>query len=77
MNFLEEKKPLEMEYHNWEQLQEKAVTTIRLCLVDDVLYHIMNLSSPVKIWKKLKSRYVSKSLMSKLYLKEKLYNLKM
>ena len=55
----------------------KAATTIRLCLVDDVMYHVMDEESPTIIWLKLESRYMSKSLTNKLYLKQKLYGLKM
>ena len=55
----------------------KATATIRLCLVDDVMYHVMDEESPTIIWLKLESRYMSKSLTNKLYLKQKLYGLKM
>ena len=42
-----------------------------------VLYHVMELASPWEVWKKLESKYMSKSLTDKLYLKQKLYGLKM
>ena len=41
------------------------------------MYHIMNLSSPDEIWKKLETQFMSKSLTNKLYLKQRLYGLKM
>ena len=53
------------------------MTIIRLCLGDDVMYHVMDEESPVAIWLKLESRYMSKSLTNKLYLKQRLYGLKM
>jgi hypothetical protein len=48
------------------------VTTIRLCLGDDVIYHVMDEESLGAVWLKLESRYMSKSLTNKLYLKQRL-----
>jgi len=53
------------------------VATIRLCVGDDVMSHVMDEESPAAIWLKLESRYMSKSLTNKLYLKQQLYRLKM
>ena len=53
------------------------VATIRLCLRDDVMYHVMDEKSLAAVWLKLESRYMSKPLMNKLYLKQRLYSLKM
>jgi len=53
------------------------VATTRLYLDDDVMYHVMNEESPVTVWAKLESRYTSLSLSNKLYLKHKLFGLKM
>jgi len=58
-------------------LQERAARTIRLCLADEIMYHIISLSSPNEIWKKLESQFMSKTLTNKLYLKQKLYGMKM
>ena len=60
-----------------QDLEAKTLTTIRLCLANDVMYHVMDEESPTTIWLKLESRYMSKSLTNKLYLKQKLYGLKM
>jgi hypothetical protein len=49
-----------------------VVATIRLCLGDDVMYHVMDKESPAIIWLKLESQYMSKSLTNKLYLKQRL-----
>ena len=62
---------------DWKELEVKAVATIRLCLGDHVMYHIMDKESPVAIWFKLESQYMSKSLTNKLYLKQWLCGLKM
>jgi hypothetical protein len=52
-----------------KELEAKAVTTIQLCLGDDVIYHVIDEESPKAVWLKPKSRYMSKSLSNKLYLK--------
>ncbi|GMI80412.1 hypothetical protein HRI_001710500 [Hibiscus trionum] len=39
-------KPASMEDDDWEELQQRATGTIRLCLADDILYHVMDLTSP-------------------------------
>ncbi|KAE8691239.1 hypothetical protein F3Y22_tig00110890pilonHSYRG00161 [Hibiscus syriacus] len=70
-------KPASMDEEDWEELQQRAVGTIRLCLADEVIYHVMHLSSPDEIWRKLESQFMSKSLTTKLYLKQRLYGLKM
>jgi hypothetical protein len=70
-------KPKGMADIDWKELEAKAVATIRLCLGDDVIYHIMDEGSPTVVWLKLESWYMSKSLTNKLYLKQWLYGLKM
>ena len=62
---------------DWKELEAKAVATIQLCLGDDVMYHVMDEESLAVVWLKLESRYMSKSLTNKLYLKQQLYGLKM
>jgi hypothetical protein len=61
----------------WKELEAKALATIRLCLGNDVMYHVMDEESLATVWLKLESWYMSKSLMNKLYLKQWLYDLKM
>ena len=63
------KQPKGMDDMDWKDLEAKAEAMIRLCLADDVMYHVMDEESPVAIWLKLESRYMSKSLTNKLYLK--------
>jgi len=41
------------------------------------MYHVMDETSPKKIWDKLEEQFMSKTLTRKLYLKQKLYGLKM
>ncbi|GMJ12487.1 hypothetical protein HRI_004917900 [Hibiscus trionum] len=41
--------PASMEDDNWEELQQRANGTIRLCLADEIMYHVMDLTSPGEI----------------------------
>ena len=42
-------KPESMEEADWKELEAKAVAVIRLCLVDDVMYHVMDDESSARI----------------------------
>jgi hypothetical protein len=54
-------KPEGMTDIDWKELEAKAVTTIRLCLGDDVMYHVMDEEFSAVVWLKLENRYMSKS----------------
>uniref|UniRef100_A0A2N9HA88 CCHC-type domain-containing protein n=1 Tax=Fagus sylvatica TaxID=28930 RepID=A0A2N9HA88_FAGSY len=71
------KKLEKMTDDEWEELDMKAVSTIRLLLADEVMYDVMEENSTAGIWLNLEKRYMSKSLTNKLHLKQKLYGLKM
>ena len=71
------KKPDTMTYAKWEEPDMKAVSSIRLCLADELMYDVMDDVSTTIVWLNLESRYTSKSLTNKLNLKQKLYELKM
>jgi hypothetical protein len=73
----EDKETREMTDDEWEELDMKAVSTIRLLLADEVMYDVMEENSTTGIWLNLEKRYMSKSLTNKLHLKQKLYGLKM
>jgi hypothetical protein len=52
-------KPEGMADIDWKELEANAVATIRLCLGDDVMYHVMDEESLTAVWLKLgKSVYV-------------------
>ena len=74
---LKEKKPDSLKDDEWEEMQEKAASMIQLFLTNEVIYHVIDLKSSQEIWTQLEKRYMSKSLSSKLYLKQRLYGLKM
>jgi hypothetical protein len=74
---LHETKPTDMVDADWLELQEKAAGLIRLCVSDEVMYHILDLTSPKEVLDKLESRYLSKTRMNRLFSKLRLYSLKM
>ncbi|XP_057952853.1 uncharacterized protein At3g49055 isoform X3 [Malania oleifera] len=59
--------PVGMDEATWGELEAKVVSTIRLCLTDEVLYHVMEEDSPAAVWRKLECWYMSKSLSNKLF----------
>jgi hypothetical protein len=74
---LDEKKLAKVDDDKCEEMQAQACGTMRLCLADQIIYHVMDEISPKKIWDKLAEKFMSKTLTQKLYLKQKLYGLKM
>jgi hypothetical protein len=71
------KKPTAMTEWEWEDLDAKALSTIRLCLVDEVMSNIVGEDTTSDLWSKLESLYMTKSLTSRIYLNRQLYNLQM
>jgi hypothetical protein len=59
---LDEKKPAKVDDDKWEEMQAQACATMRLCLADQIMYHVMDESSPMKIWDKLAEKFMSKTL---------------
>jgi hypothetical protein len=62
---------------DWKKLDRKAKSTIRLCLSDSVLLNVSEEATAKDLWDKLGKLYQSKSLVNKLFLRKKLYNLRM
>ena len=58
-------------------MDARALSTIRLCLVDEVLFNIVGESIAEALWEKLETLYITKYLRNRIYLKRKLYNLQM
>jgi hypothetical protein len=46
---LDEKKLAKVDDEKWEEMQAQACATTRLCLADQIMYHVMDESSPKKI----------------------------
>ncbi|KAL0349826.1 UNVERIFIED_CONTAM: Retrovirus-related Pol polyprotein from transposon TNT 1-94 [Sesamum radiatum] len=43
---LRPQKSASIDDEDWEELHKRAAGTIRLCLADEIMYHVMNLKSP-------------------------------
>ena len=50
------KKPASMKDKDWEDLDARALNTIFLCLVDEVLFNIVEEMTTTGLWTKLESR---------------------
>ena len=61
----------------WKKLDQKAKSTIRLCVSDLVLLNVSGEATAKALWEKLGTLYQFKSLVNKLFLWKKLYNLRM
>lgn len=60
-----------------EAMEEKAHSTILLCLADDVITEVADEITAAGLWAKLESLYMTKSLTNKLLLKQRLFALRM
>ena len=70
-------KPTTVSDEEWKKLDRKAKSTIRLCVSDSVLLNVSGEAMAKALWDKLGTLYQSKSLVNKLFLRKKLYNLRM
>ena len=70
-------KPTRVSDEEWKKLDRKAKRTIRLCVSDSVLLNVSGEATAKALWDKLGTLYQSKSLVNKLFLRKKLYNLRM
>ena len=62
-----------MNDEDWFDIDERAASAIKLHLSDDVLNNVIDETKANKIWIRLESMYMSKTLTNKLYLKKQLY----
>ena len=60
-----------------EDLLEWAHSAILLSLGDEILRKIVDEETAVGLWPKLESRYMTKSLKNRLYMKQRLYTIRM
>ena len=70
-------KPMAMSDEDWKKLDRKAKSTIRLCVSYSVLLNVSGEATAKTLWEKFGTLYQSKSLVNKLFLRKKLYNLRM
>ena len=58
-------------------MDERALSAIRLCLEDDVLFNIVSEKTIAGLWMKFEKLYMTKSLTNRIHLKRQLYSLRM
>ena len=66
-----------MEDDEWNDIDFRAKATIILCLLDEVLYNVMNEKTVADLWCRLERLYMTKSSSNKLFVKRQLYDLRM
>jgi hypothetical protein len=64
-------------YKEWDDLDTRALSSIILCLEDEVIFNIVDDKTIVGLWSKMESIYMKKSLKNKIFLKRQLYSLRM
>ncbi|KAK6160704.1 hypothetical protein DH2020_004085 [Rehmannia glutinosa] len=66
-----------MSDEDWEDLDLRAASTIRLCLAKNVLANVHGISNAKELWEKLEALYQAKEISNWLYLKEQFHTLRM
>ncbi|KAL5833031.1 hypothetical protein ACOSQ3_016705 [Xanthoceras sorbifolium] len=69
--------PESMSDKDKDEILEKAHSAILLSLRDEILREVSEEDTAAKLWLKLESLYMTKSLTNRLYLKKRLYTLQM
>ncbi|GKE39568.1 hypothetical protein Tco_1462973, partial [Tanacetum coccineum] len=64
--------PADMEAQTKAELNKKAHSAVILCLGNKVLREVTGETTAARVWSKLETLYMTKSLANKLYLKKKL-----
>ena len=67
-------KPKKMTKEDWENLESECISTIRLCIADNIINNVIDEDSAPTLWEKLEKLYLGKSLTTKLNLKRDLYS---
>eukprot|EP00253_Pinus_taeda_P035675 PITA_35675 len=70
-------KPMGVSDEEWKKLDRKVKITTGLCVSSSVLLNVSGEATAKALWDKLGTLYQSKSLVNKLLLQKKLYNMRM
>ena len=62
---------------DWEDVDTRALSTILLCLENDVLFNIVREETTTGLWRRMESLYMTKFSTNQIYFKRQLYNLRM
>ena len=63
------KKSTSMTDEDWEDLDARALSTICLCLEDEMLFNIIEDVTTTCLWTKLESLYMTQNLLNIIFLK--------
>lgn len=72
-----DKRPTTMLDPEWEEMEYRATSTIRLGLSADIKHELLEIATTKEMWAKLEAIYASKSLTNQLCTRMELYQLKM
>lgn len=61
----------------WETMNDRALSTIQLCLSDSTLQEILSETTAVDAWKKLEEIFMKKSVTNRLRLKQRFHSFRM
>ncbi|KAH9735931.1 hypothetical protein KPL71_017911 [Citrus sinensis] len=70
-------KPMEITDDKWNEIDGNAIFDLHLALADGVLFSVAEKNTANEIWDTLTKLYEAKSLHNKIFLKRKLYTLRM
>ncbi|KAF8364742.1 hypothetical protein HHK36_033282 [Tetracentron sinense] len=70
------KKPTFVDDVKWEEIDVKALSTIRLCLANNILVNVRGEITAAGLWKKLQALYQTKSITNRVFLRRKLFGLR-
>lgn len=71
------KQPYTMTDEEWSDIDNRALSGIRLCSANDVLFNIVSEKTATGLWTKLEKLYMMKSLTNMILLKRQLHSLRM
>ena len=66
-----------MSDEDWEDLDLRTASAIRLCLAKNVLANVHGISTAKELWEKLEELYQTKGVSNRVYLKEQFHTLRM
>ncbi|KAF8396229.1 hypothetical protein HHK36_017843 [Tetracentron sinense] len=61
----------------WEEINVKALSTIRSCLANNILVNVTGEITAAGLWKRLEALYHSKSITNRIFMRRKLFALRM
>lgn len=70
-------KTSQIDDEEWDDMDLRAASAIRLCLEKNVLANVHGMSTAKQLWEKLEQLYQGKGISNRLYLKEQFHTLRM